>query len=131
MLTENATLNKPRGPTTHEKNSWYFRRLTQEFVDVQAILGERMYAAGIDDGQLCAKIRAVEEQLQRTEGEGLVTQKLKAARCQLVLQLAFAALENDGRLPGAEAEYCRALQAQAALERHENAINGGLTSRLK
>jgi hypothetical protein len=36
------------------------------------------------------------------------------------LQLAVAALEDDGPLPGADAEYRKAREAQAALDRHEN-----------
>ena len=41
---------------------------------------------------------------------------MKAARRQLVLKLATAALEDDGPLPGADAEYRRAREAQAALD---------------
>ena len=52
------------------------------------------------------------------EAVGGSTQALKAARRQLVLHLAAAALEDDGPLPGADAEYRRAREAQAALERH-------------
>jgi hypothetical protein len=66
-----------------------------------------------------ARISALDEQLRRAEASGGFTQALKAARRQLVLQLAAAALEDDGPLPGADAEYDRARQAQAALERYE------------
>jgi hypothetical protein len=82
----------------------------------QAALGERMYAAGIDDGELGAKISTLDQQLRRTEAVGGSTQALRAARRQLVLQLATAALEDDGPLPGADAEYRRAREAQAALD---------------
>jgi hypothetical protein len=66
-----------------------------------------MVAAGIDDGQLGAKIAALDQRTGRVE------------RDRLLLQLAAAALEDDGPLPGADAEYGRARQAQAALRRHD------------
>jgi hypothetical protein len=47
------------------------------------------------------------------------TLALKTARRQLILQLAAAALVDDGPLPGADAEYHRAREAQAALFGHE------------
>jgi hypothetical protein len=115
VLTENPTLSKPLRLAKHEMNVWHYRRLSRAFVEVQAALGECMYAAGIDDGELGAKINAADEQLRRAEAHGDCTQALKAARHQLVLQLAAAALEDDGPLPGAEAEYRRAKEAQAAL----------------
>jgi hypothetical protein len=122
VLAENVTLSQPLRPATHEKHLWRNLRLRRAFIEVQVALRECMYAAGIDDGELGAKIRTVEEQLHRAESDGHVTQKLKAARHQLVLQLA-AALENDGPLPGADAEYRRARKAQAALVRDEKGLH--------
>ena len=119
MLTAMATLAKPFQVVTHGINLWRKRRLSGTFVEAQASLGERMYAAGIDDGALGEKISALDERLRRAETLGSSTQALKAARYQLVLQLAAAALEDDGPLPGADAEYHRAREAQAALERYE------------
>jgi hypothetical protein len=78
-----------------------------------------MYSAGIDDGELGARISALNEKLRRAEAVGGSTQALKAARRPVVLQLAAAALEDDGPLPGADSEYRRAREAQAALERYE------------
>jgi hypothetical protein len=66
-----------------------------------------MLAAGIDDGELGAKIAALDERTRRAEREGLLA------------QLAAAALEDDAPLPGADAEYERARAAQAALRRHD------------
>ncbi len=102
---------------------WRKRRLGRALVEAQAALGERMYAAGIDDGKLGPQIYALGERLLWAEVVGGSTQALKAARRQLVLQLAAAALEGDGPLPGADAEYHRAREAQAALERHENSVD--------
>jgi hypothetical protein len=65
-----------------------------------------MFAAGIDDGELGAKIAALGQGTGRVERE------------RLLVQLA-AALEDDGPLPGADAEYGRARQARAALRRHD------------
>jgi hypothetical protein len=64
------------------------------------------------------RIIALNEKLRRAEAVGGSAQALRAARRQLVLQLAAVALEDDGPLPGADAEYGRAREAQAALERH-------------
>jgi hypothetical protein len=85
-----------------------------------------MVAAGIDDGEHGTKISALDEQLRRAEAVGGSTRTLKAARRQLILQLAAAAMEDDGPLPGADDEYCRAKEAQAALEMHET---GGVDAR--
>jgi len=114
-----ATLSVLVLPAKHGMDLWRRRRLSGAFAEAQVALGERMYAAGIDDGELGARISALDEQLREAERVGRSTQALKAARRQLVLQLAAAALEDDEPLPGADAEYRRARQAQAALERYE------------
>jgi hypothetical protein len=106
-------------PAKHGMNLWRKRRLSGAVVEAQTALGERMYAAGIDDGELGARISALDQQLHWAEAVGGPTQALKAARSQLILQLAAAALEEDGPLPGADSEYRRAREAQAALERYE------------
>jgi hypothetical protein len=118
-MTAMATLSVLFRPAKHGMDLWRKRQLSGAFGEAQAALGERMYAAGIDDGELGAKISALDEQLRRAEDVGVSTQALKATRRQLVLQLAAAALEDDGPLPGAEAEYRRAREAQMALERYE------------
>ena len=112
-------------------NLWRRRQLSGAFVEAQTDLGECMYAAGIDDGEIGAKISALEQQLRRVEVIGGFPQALKAVRCQFVLQLAAAALEEDGPLPGADAEYRRAREAQAALERYERQVDARLTGCLK
>ena len=114
MLTATATLSILLLLAKHGMNLWRKSRLSA-FLAAQATLGDRMYAAGIDDGELWAKISAVDEQLRRAESAGSSSQALEAARRQLILQLAAAALEDDGPLPGADAEYRRAREAQAAL----------------
>ena len=119
-----TTLSKPFQLAKHGMNLWRKRRLSGAFVEAQTALGERMYAAGIDDGELGAKISALDEQLCWAESVGGSTQALKATRYLLVLQLAAAALEDDGPLPGADAEYLRARKAQAALERYEKSTKG-------
>ena len=118
-MTAMATLSVLLLPATHGMDQWRKRRLSGAFGEAQAALGERMYAAGVDDGELGSRINAVDEQLRRTEAVGHSTQALRATRRKLVLQLAAAALEDDGPLPGADAKYYRARQAQAALERYE------------
>jgi hypothetical protein len=122
VLAENATLSEPRLPATHEKNLWRNLRLRRAFIELQAALGECMYTAGIDDGELGARISAVDEQLHRAETDEDCIQALTAARRELILQLAAAALEDDGPLPGADVAYCRARDSQAALIRDEKSL---------
>ena len=126
MLTALATLTKSFVLAMLGINLWRKRRLSATFEEAQTALGERMFAAGIDDGEHGAKIIALNEQLRRAEAVGGSTQTLKAARRQLILQLAAAAMEDDGPLPGADDEYRRAREAQAALEMHET---GEVTAR--
>ena len=130
-MTAMAILSKPLRLAKNRMNLWRRRRLSEVFVAAQAALGERMYAVAIDDGELAAKISALDEQLHRAEAVGGTIQPLKAARRQLVLQLAAAALEDDGPLPGADAEYRRAREAQVALDRHERGVDAQRTARLK
>jgi hypothetical protein len=92
---------------------WCRRALRRAFLNAQLALGERMYTAGIDDGQLAAQIRALDEKMRKAQ-KGLRT-ALVAARKHLFLQLATAASVEEGPLPGADAEYQQARQAQAAL----------------
>jgi hypothetical protein len=129
-MTAMATLSKLLQRAKHAMDLWRKRRLSGAFVEAQAALGERMYAAGIDDDENGTKISALDERLHGAEAVGAATQALKAVRRQLVLQLAAAALEDDGPLPGADAEYHRAREAQAALERHEKEVDARLTARL-
>jgi|SRR5579871_273650 len=127
-MTAMAILSKPLRLAKHGMDLWRKRRLSGAFVEAQAALGERMYAANIDDGENGAKINALDERLHWAEVVGASSQALKATRRQLVLQLAAAALEDDGPLPGADAEYHRAREAQAALERHDKAVDARLTA---
>jgi len=86
---------------------WRRRSLSRAFADAQRVLGQRMFEAGIDDGELGARIAALNERTSRAE------------RKTLLVQLAGAALEDDGPLPGADAEYQRAREAQLALQRYD------------
>jgi hypothetical protein len=131
VLTAMATLSKPLQLAKHGMKLWRKRRLSGAVVEALATLGECMYVAGIDDGELGAKISALEEQLRQAEAVGGSTQALTAERRHLVLQLAIAALEDDGPLPGADAEYRRAREAQAALDRHERGVDALDTARLE
>jgi hypothetical protein len=122
MLTAMAILNKPLQLAKHGMNLWRKHRLSGAFVEAQAALGERMFAAGVDDGEFGAKISALDGQLLWAKVVGGSVHALKSIRHQLVLQLAAAALENDGPLPGANTEYRKTRDAQAALERHEKGM---------
>jgi hypothetical protein len=130
-MTAMAILSVLLLPAKHGMDLWRRRRLSGAVIEAQAALGERMYAEGIDDGEHGAKISTLDEKLRRVKAVGGFTQALKAARCQLVLQLAAAALEDDGPLPGADTEYRRAREAQAALDRHEKEGNARRTDNLE
>jgi hypothetical protein len=90
-MTAMATLSVTLLAAKHGMDLW--RKLRGAFAEVQTALGERMYAAGIDDGELGARISALDEQLRRTEAVGHSIKPLRAARRQLVMQLAAAALD--------------------------------------
>jgi len=64
-MTPMATLSVLLLPAKHGMNLWQRRRLSGAFVEAQAALGERMYLAGIDDGEHGAKISALNEKLRR------------------------------------------------------------------
>ena len=125
-----ATLGKPLRIAKQGMYLWRKRQLSGAFVEAKVALGECMYAARIDDGELGAKISALNEQLRRAEAVGVSSQALKAARRHLVIQLASAALEDDGPLPGADAEFRRARDAQAALEMYEKSVDVRRTAQL-
>ena len=118
-MTAMATLSVLLLPAKHGMDLWRRRQLSGAFGEAQAALGERMYAAGVDDGNLGARITALDQQLHWAKMVGGSVKALKAARRQLMLQLAAAALEDHWPLPGADAEYRMAKEAQAALERFE------------
>jgi hypothetical protein len=100
-------------------------------VEAQIALGECMYAAGIDDGELGARISALDEQVRQAEAVGVSAQALKVVRRQRVLQFAAAALEEDGPLPGADAEYRKARETQAALNLHDKGMDVRRTASLE
>jgi hypothetical protein len=89
--------------------------LRRAFLAAKLALGERMYAAGIDDGRLAAQIAAVDQRLRQAEAAGVSLRELLAKRQDLILRLAAAALAEEAPLPGADAEYEQARLAQAAL----------------
>jgi hypothetical protein len=90
--------------------------LQRAFLKAQLALGERMFKAGLDDGQTSAHLAALDRELRRSSGE--TATRLLAERKQLLLQLAAAALEDDAPLPGADAEYRQARETQAAFQAH-------------
>ncbi len=78
-------------------------------------LGRRMYAAGIDDGRIGARLRILDERIRRAAMMGRDTDALRRKRDWLLVHLARLALEDDAPLPGADEEYRRAREAEAAL----------------
>jgi len=89
------------------------RSLRRAVFEAQLALGERMYAAGIDDGHLGAQVAALDQHIR--QGHPARVEGLTAERRTLLVRLAAAALEEDAPLPGADAEYETARKAQAAL----------------
>jgi hypothetical protein len=97
---------------------WQRQSLKWAFLEAKYALGERMYAAGIDDGQLAAQIANLDKRIREAEAERGSARALRADRKKLVLQLGAAALEEETPLPGADADYQKAREAQAALRAH-------------
>jgi len=94
------------------------RTLKRAFFDAKIALGERMYAAGIDDGRLGSQLAAVDERIRQAHPSQAASERLKGERRRLLLRLAEAALEENAPLPGADAEYARARTAQTVLQGH-------------
>ena len=94
---------------------WRRRSRSRAFEQALVALGERMYAAGIDDGHLGAQITALDQQILQVHSATTDIEGLKAERRTLLVRLAAAALEEDAPLPGADTEYATARKAQAAL----------------
>ena len=72
-----------------------------------------MYAAGIDDGQLGAQIAALDRKISQ-EAVRSSAKAVAAERGKLIRQLAVSALAEEAPLPGADGEYRKAREAQAA-----------------
>jgi hypothetical protein len=120
--TFRATYEQPVRFLAHAKRRWRRRSVSRAFALAQLALGQRMYAAGIDDGELGAQISVLDEKIRWAEAATASGGALKAERVRLVLQLAAAALADKGPLPGADAEYARACEAEAALQKQDQAL---------
>jgi len=81
------------------QGAWRKRSLAQAFYKARLALGEKMYQAGIDDGQLGAQIRDLDERICRATATQAPSKALKLQREKLILQLADAALAEEGRYP--------------------------------
>lgn len=110
------------------QGAWTKRSLAQAFCEARLALGQRMYRAGIDDGTLGGQIRDLDERINRPTATRAPSKALKVQQKKLILQLADAALAEEGPLPGADAEYRRAREAQAALDRHEKGVDARRTA---
>lgn len=84
---------------------WSKRSPAQALHDARLALGQRMFRAGIDDGQLGAQISALDDRINRATATQAPSKALKLQQEKLFLQLADAALAEEGPLPGAETEY--------------------------
>jgi hypothetical protein len=99
----------------HVTERWRRRSRSRAFEEALVALGERMYAAGIDDGHQGAQIAALDQQIHQGHPARVEVEGLNTERRTLLVRLAAAALEEDAPLPGADAEYETARKAQAAL----------------
>jgi hypothetical protein len=100
----------------HAFRAWRRGRLSRARQKAQLALGERMCAAGIDDGTLGRQLAALEDELRQAQGNPVVAKALESERTSLLLRLAELALEDAAPLPGAELEHRRAMEAEAALD---------------
>ena len=108
----------------------HIKRLQRALLAAEIDLGERMYAAGIDDGSLGTQITDLDRRIRRSDTVRLPLGPLLAQHRQLLLRLAAAALEVEAPLPDAEAEYERARKAQAALKKEADGIANTARSEL-
>jgi hypothetical protein len=114
-----ATLVQPVRLFQNWAALWCLRSLSKAFSDAQLILGQRMYAAGIDDGKLGARVAELDKEIQRAEAVGIPTRTLEKERESLLRLLAKCALEEDALLPGADIEFAVARELQTSLTRAE------------
>jgi len=89
------------------------RSLAEKLAIARLELGERMFAANIDDGQSGEGITALNQAIPRAASQAEL-QRLSAERDRLLIRLADAALANEAPLPGADVEYARVRQLLAA-----------------
>ena len=119
MVVEQAwdTACRPAHPPGQERSRGLAQngRWRQTFYQTRLVLGERMYRAGIDDGQLGVQIRDMGECICLATATQAPSKALKLQREKLILQLADAALAEEGPLPGADTEYQKARKAEAVL----------------
>jgi hypothetical protein len=90
------------------------RSPAQAFYDARLALGQRMYRAGIDDGQHGVQIGHLDERINRATATQAPSNALKLQQQKLILQLADSALAEEGPLPGADAEYQTARKLEVA-----------------
>jgi hypothetical protein len=109
-------------PNTGSTTPLPIRRLQRALLAAKIDLGERMYAAEIDDGSLGVQITALDKRIRRGYTTRLPLGPLLAQRRELLLRLAAAAMEEEAPLPGAEAEYQRARKALVALKKEADVI---------
>ena len=105
------------GPVTAGAPSLPIKRWQRALLAAEIDLGERMYAAGIDDGSLGVQVAALDRRIRHADPGQYPLGPLLARRRELLLRLAAAALEDDAPLPGADAEYERAREALSALKK--------------
>jgi len=94
-----ATWSRAVGLINYGKALWVRRSLQRAVFDAQLALGEQMYAAGIDDGELGAQLAALDEKIRQAKVTSIPTRTLTAQRRKLVLQLAAAALVEEAPPP--------------------------------
>jgi hypothetical protein len=86
-----------------------------ELIRAKVALGRRMCEAGMDDGFLGEQIASIDREIEGTIASDIRCETLRAKRNRLLIELADAALAFDAPLPGAEAEFREAREAEMAL----------------
>lgn len=117
-LTEDRLAHGELPATFHCDTPPLYRRfLSMAFSEAQRRLGQRMYAAGIDDGELGAQIARLEKKIHEAEVGRIPTTAWEVERKSLFLRLAACAMEEDAPLPGADTEYAAVRELQSLLGR--------------
>lgn len=125
--TASATWGQTVRLVNYGRGLWRKRSLNAASLVAQRTLGQRMFEAGAGDPQLRSQIVALDEKLRQAEARKESTRPLKGEREKLVLQLAGAALAQQGALPGVEAEHAKAKETEAEAQGQAVAVTSART----
>lgn len=115
--TANVTIGHVKGLVRRGMGARQGQQLHQKTLDAQAVLGRRLYEAGLGDAELRAQLDQIEERLRNLQAAKAATGTLEAERKGLYVRLAEPYLGQSAP-PGLEKEHAAAVSAQAQSHTH-------------